>query len=150
MVTVTFKPSISVLDERPTTGRLIRQTDTQIVLETIDGQNRPRRITRNLSRVVKIEPEGGEHKPRSVDFDNLADRISRLKTEEEIYMMLRDLNATELAKLASKFPGEPTVLFSSRIRNAINSLKIPQGLSINARRLWLAHHLITNRRDAWR
>jgi hypothetical protein len=97
-------------------------------------------------------PSGLPAKPASSDFEDLADQVSRLKTEAEIRTILNDLNVTELARLARKFAGDPTVLASSRTRSALNGLQIPDGLSIDERRQLLAKYLIDARaqRGAWR
>ena len=92
-------------------------------------------------------PSGLPHdrRPASGDFTDLSERIAG-KPEAQILQVLQDLNATELAALARKFPGTamlvPGFLKTSDRRQG---LRIPDGLTLEQKREWLAKQLGTER-----
>ena len=81
-------------------------------------------------------PSGLPSKPETADFDALVERLSgvrgadRAERQQKISDMIADLNAGELAKLASRYSGGGEV-----------QLKLPKGLSIDDRRDWFAKNL---------
>lgn len=86
-------------------------------------------------------PSGLPRKPVSGDFDDLAERVTG-RPEEQIREVLDDLSATELAKLARKFPGG-VGLRPGKQQSTDRSvgLRIPDGLTLDQRREWLAWQL---------
>lgn len=82
-----------------------------------------------------------DRKPETGDFDDLADRITG-KSEAEIGEILQDLNATELGRLVRKFPGTAmTVPGWNKTSERKQGLKIPDGLTLEQKREWLAWQL---------
>jgi len=81
----------------------------------------------------------------SGDFDDLADRISlgRGMTEVQKLEIFQDLNATELSRLAAKFPG------GQGANGRTVGLKLPTALSLDNKRKWLAKQL-SEERFHWR
>jgi phage portal protein BeeE len=104
-----------------------------------------------------VRPSGlpTDRKPESGDFDDLAERISliprREKTEERVLEILRDLNKTELRRLARKFPGQVTMHVGDNmsVSSTERGLQIPAGMSLDEARRWLAQQL-TSQRWFWR
>ena len=82
-----------------------------------------------------------DRKATTTDFEDLAVRVSRLRTAEQRHAVLADLNATELNALARQFPGDPARTISGTTSDRRTVLKIPAGLSIEERRRWLAERL---------
>lgn len=99
-------------------------------------------------------PSGLPDKPASSDFEDLASRVSVMRTEAEIVAALADLNGTELASLARKFAGGPIFLAAglNTRGGSYKGVRLPEGMSTDQRRQWLANFLIEagKRASAWR
>ena len=92
-------------------------------------------------------PSGLPHDraPVAADFTALSERIAG-KPEAQILQALQDLNASELVKLANKFPGVAVIVPSGgKTSERRQGLKIPDGLTLEQKRQWLAKQLGTTR-----
>lgn len=102
-------------------------------------------------------PSGLPAKPTSADFDDLAERIGLIQRrgpvsqsaarESQILEMIQDLNASELKRLARKFGGGVGATGGSEGQR--HGLVIPDGLTTDERRQWLAQRL-AQQRWSWR
>lgn len=90
-----------------------------------------------------------DRKPAAFDFEDLADRLTG-KSEAEILATIQDLNASELTRLARKFPG-PSLMVPGVLKTSdrTQGLQLPDGLSLEEKRQWLAQKL-AQRRFNWR
>jgi hypothetical protein len=83
-----------------------------------------------------------DRKPVSGDFEDLAERVFRLRTEDQVYELVQDLNKTELTQLARKFPGDAVIVpgvFKTSDRR--QGLKLPEGMSLDELRRWFAQRV---------
>ena len=83
-------------------------------------------------------PSGLPHdrKPESGDFEDLAVRLDGMSEAQKLEIF-QDLSASELARLARKFPGGVSDSYSGRL----TGLRLPEGLTTEEKRQWLAKKL---------
>jgi hypothetical protein len=153
LLELSLEPDVNVVPE--SNQKALRQADLDA--EVVIGDQRKHAIRIEPQATVESprgRPSGLPAKPMSGDFDDLADRVSRMRTAAQIHEVLTDLNATELNRLARKFAGSPIFLSAglNTRGGAYKGLKPPPELPLAGRRLWLAKQLIDARshRAAWR
>lgn len=94
------------------------------------------------AKKATARPSGLPENPTLTDYEDLADRLSRVpgrkraEREEQILAQIEDLSAGELTKLAGRFGGGYNTQAGKTVK-----MRFPEGLSIDERRRWLAHEV---------